>query len=160
MKINKPQTLIASALSILILRILIGFVVDHFSKEFQGNTGIDIFNGLSLFDRFVIVVILAPLFETLIFQFGVIELLSKAPSLARHQGLNLVAITTSSVLFSLSHFQSSFYAFSSFWSGLLYSSSYVFLRNRFDTVIAFVVVAISHSFYNLFVFSVEQLQRN
>jgi hypothetical protein len=142
---------------ILAARILIAAIFEYLLSGAQANTSNVGFIGLNLFDEFMIVVVLAPIFETLIFQFGVIELFGKIPWIKNHQRLDVVAIISSGVIFSFSHFQSSFYIFSSFVSGLLYSGSYIFIKHRFNISIATILIMVCHCLYNLFVFLMEHL---
>ncbi len=101
-------------------------------------------------EEFVLVVILAPLFETLIFQYSIIShIIGKRPNAL------LFACIVSAVFFGLSHFYSPEYIFKTFISGLLFGT--LFLVGYKKNKNAFVVVTITHSIYNLTVFCLRQI---
>ena len=157
MEARKTRTITVYIAILFIARIVIGATAYYLSIVFSINTFNAALNGLGLLEQFVIVVIFAPIFETAIFQFGIIELINKINWLRGFRYLNLVAIIISSLFFSLSHFQSYVYLISSLISGILYASSYVFVRHRFDASVAAIVIAVSHCLYNSFVFATEYL---
>lgn len=101
-------------------------------------------------EEFVLVVILAPLLETLIFQYSIISNI-----IGRRPNTSLFACIVSAVLFGLSHFYSPEYIFKTFISGLLFGT--LFLVGCKKNKNAFVVVAITHSIYNLTVFCLKQI---
>ncbi|PJE47998.1 MAG: hypothetical protein CUR34_00520 [Sediminibacterium sp.] len=96
-------------------------------------------------EEFLFVVILAPLIETLIFQYSIItSLLEKRPK------AYLFACIFSAILFGLSHFYSPVYILKTFFSGLLFATLYLVVSQKKRN--AFIAVVIAHALYNLTVF--------
>jgi membrane protease YdiL (CAAX protease family) len=102
---------------------------------------------------FILVVILGPLVETFIFQFGVIELFAL---INKSRFIKVIALFVSSFLFGLSHSSSLEYIIKGTISGFLFSSCYLLAKERKD-ISPFVLVFIVHASSNLFVFIINEL---
>ncbi|OHC84588.1 MAG: hypothetical protein A2546_07970 [Sphingobacteriia bacterium RIFOXYD2_FULL_35_12] len=104
----------------------------------------------SKLEEFFIVVIFAPILETLIFQYSIISyILGKRPN------AYLFTCIFSAILFGLSHFYSPEYILKTFFSGLLFGTLYLVVQNKNNN--AFIIVAIAHSIYNFIGFCLRQI---
>ena len=90
----------------------------------------------------LILVLLVPFLETMIYQYLIIDyLLKKFPS------NYLFATSVSTLVFAASHFYSAEYIIKTVLSGFLYSSLYIiFIKKNVQPIIH---VALAHSLYNL-----------
>lgn len=104
------------------------------------------FKGGFQYDSFIqailILVLLVPFLETMIYQYLIIDyLLKKFPS------NYLFATSVSTLVFAASHFYSAEYIIKTVLSGFLYSSLYIiFIKKNVQPIIH---VALAHSLYNL-----------
>jgi hypothetical protein len=96
----------------------------------------------SLIQAFLILVILVPFLETLIFQHFVIRWVFK-----KFPDNFLLACLSSTFLFSVSHFYSIDYILKTIFSGFLYSTLYLVFFKTKNLSIAYLILA--HSIYNL-----------
>lgn len=100
------------------------------------------YNDLPLGRDFLLTVVFGPIFETILFQFLVIEA-------AYHFKLKTIyAVLISAGLFGITHHYNLVYILVTFISGLLYAVSYVYIRQRYQVSTAFVFVLGLHSLYN------------
>lgn len=107
----------------------------------------------SLLFIFTLVVILGPLVETLIFQFGIIELFLL---INKSHLVKAIALLVSSVLFGLSHSYSLQYIIHTSIFGFLFSSCYLLAKERKD-IHPFMLTFLAHSSSNLFVFLINEI---
>lgn len=107
----------------------------------------------SLLFIFILVVVLGPLVETLIFQFCIIELFSL---INRSRFIKVIALIVSSLLFGLSHSSSLEYIIKGIISGFLFSSCYLQAKERKD-ISPFFLVFMVHASSNLFVFMINEI---
>lgn len=99
-------------------------------------------------EEFLIAVILAPLLETLVFQYAIISfILKKMPKAL------LFSCFISAVFFGLSHSYSIEYVLKTFFSGLLFGSLYITVLTK--KAHAIIIVSIAHSIFNLIGFFVK-----
>lgn len=100
------------------------------------------FSEMSIGRQIVISVFFGPIFETILFQFLVIEA-------AYHFKLKTIfAVLISAGLFGISHYYNLVYILVAFITGILYAVSYVYIRQRYQVSTAFVFVLGLHSLYN------------
>ena len=99
----------------------------------------------SIYEAFVVVVVLAPLFETLIFQF----LFFYGGEKLRIN--NATIIVLSSILFAVSHHISFAYIALTLLSGLFYNIVYLYVKERYKVSTAFLFVVGIHAIYNFVV---------
>jgi len=111
--------------------------------------------GFDTANKFVIAVLFAPLIETLIFQFLVIELVLFLLKRAKHSYGEFFSILVSSFLFSMTHSYSNYYILYAFISGFIYAYFYLFARKR-NGMNGYLTVAFVHSFSNFtgFIFEI------
>lgn len=93
----------------------------------------------------VIAVIAAPLFETLIFQSLIIEIICKI--IKRPRRNIYIAIIASALAFALNHTYSVYYVIFTFFVGIIYSLAYYLGRYRKESAI--ILVFLLHSLDNL-----------
>jgi hypothetical protein len=144
--INKVETFSKySIVKLIFLTVAIEFSVSIIFSLwlFPNHTAGPIFDSKK--EAFIIAVFLAPLIETLIFQYSIISsFLEKRPKAF------LFACIFSALLFGLSHFYSSVYILKTFISGLLFGTLYLVVSQKKQN--AFIAVVIAHALYNLIVF--------
>ena len=99
-------------------------------------------------------VIIAPLFETFLYQFSVIKILRFL--IQNTVWCFLIAIPFSALLFAWDHPYSRYYQIGSFFIGLLYASVFYISQYRRELP-AFLIVAIIHSSWNLFTFIMDEI---
>lgn len=110
----------------------------------------------SLFHKFNIQVFLAPIIETLIFQFLIIEFfyfLFKKYS---------ICLIISSLFFGIMHYTNNHnitYTLAAIFAGLIFATIYIISKNRKD-LNAFLVVILVHSSTNLFSFLINNIISN
>lgn len=131
--------------SYLIVAILNGYFFNwindtYFNYSNETENGLKTFSGLG---RFGIVVILAPILETLIFQFTPNEILEKLKVRSY-----FLKITIPSLLFSLVHFYHPIYIVMTFIAGILLNKYYIDTKN--ETRLFFILTVLLHSTYNLY----------
>ena len=104
---------------------------------------------LSNYDRIMMVIFLAPIFETLFFQFGLIEIMY---SLVKRKFIykGIVAILLSSVAFSLTHSENAYNMIHGFFSGLVLATVYMLARKNDKK--PFLSTLLIHFLFNLTVF--------
>ena len=144
--------IIRYTVTILSIRIIIGLAFTFLSSHFSFPASNNLFEGLSLAEQVLIIGFITPLFETVIFQFAIIELVTKLKNIPN---VHLLAISISSITFSASHFQSYFYMASSLASGLIYAIAYVNIRKIHGQTTTIVSILAVHSLYNLIAFAIN-----
>lgn len=122
------------------LGILIAFA-NEYAINFTASKGND--SVISEYDKWVYGVIIGPIFETLVFNSFLNEVLIKIiPK-------KIVVIIISSLAFSLMHDYSYIYMISTFLAGLILNTFYFHLRNEYGIWIAFLVTLMLHVNHNL-----------
>lgn len=101
--------------------------------------------GMSAINEFLLAVILAPIIETLIFQYAIIETV-------RQKTRPIYACLLSATAFALLHSYSIFYFLYALVSGLLFAYLYYLEKSEWKS---FVIVLSAHCLYNLLTFMVK-----
>ena len=114
----------------------------------KDTLNIDYFKDKSLIHIFLVSVIIGPLIETLIFQFGIIEIFL---FFKKNKIFELIAIVLSSILFGLTHNYNLYYLVFGIIVGFIFAIIYVVAKKRND-MNAFTIVFITHIFTNLIAF--------
>lgn len=136
----------------LFFKILVSFLFHALVRSANiigaGNTGLD---DLTTLETIIAIVIIAPLLETFIFQFGVQEVVIRA---FKNSVFKLwISVFISSLAFALTHYYSLFYILMTLVSGLIYSVFYIIIRDRTKKIGAsFFLTSLLHIGYNLFEF--------
>ena len=104
----------------------------------------------SLTEEFILAVLFAPIFETLIFQALILK-----KSLKYFNNNKLVAIILSASLFGLSHYYSIPYVIKATLAGVLYGLLYFVLLNKNKQPIIYIIIV--HAMYNLIGFKLNNL---
>jgi hypothetical protein len=102
----------------------------------------------SLKEQIVLLVILAPILETLIFQYAIIEMIKSK------RGSDGLAVVVSALAFGLTHVYSVQYFTATFFSGLLFALIYLAFQMKNKMPVLFVTIL--HAAYNLFVVVMRQ----
>lgn len=132
-----------------LINLLICFIASFLSNYFTGKSLNEGVNGfLNTQEEFVLVVIIAPLFETLIFQYLIIDFFSKKMQLK-------FACFISALTFALQHTYNLFYFVFALFMGIILAFLYVIGHKKNK---GFVLVLITHFLYNLIVFAIKNIQ--
>ncbi|MCA0959654.1 CPBP family intramembrane metalloprotease [Muricauda ruestringensis] len=107
-------------------------------------------NDISLFEVFILSIVLGPLFETFIFHFVLILLLKKAKL------TNPAIIFISAIIFALFHSYNLIYILAVIIPGLIYAWYFIELEKR-NRIVAFCFVFLLHASSNLYAFMVDDL---
>lgn len=129
-----------------------GILLHYITGESLGNqNGNDI--GID-FNSFVLVVFVAPIFETLLWQWLIINqvYISYNGKYKRQLGILL-----SSILFGLTHFYSFYYFLFATVAGVFLATSFCYFREKTNWVSACIYVFIIHLISNLLVFIMKFL---
>ena len=126
--VNISGLILVSLCLKIFLSYLFHFIANNLSIKNIGS------NDFSILETIVAVIIIAPLIETLIFQFGIQELIFKLIKISDDKLLFSISITISSLLFSITHYGSLFQILIAFTSGLIYATLYTLLTKvKFQT---------------------------
>lgn len=144
----------------IIICVLTVILISHFISRLILSSSLDkgtltspLFENESLIYIFTVVVILAPLLETFIFQFCIIEILLR---LNRKKINKFIIIITSSLMFGLSHSFNVQYFIFGVILGILLSSCYLLAKIRKD-INPFMLTLLVHASYNGFVFFINEI---
>ena len=118
---------------------LIGFLVTLYDPK---ALDIPFLEGLSLAEIFTITVIIAPLIETFIFQYLIIEFLFRFKKIK----LNII-ILVSALAFGLAHNYNFFYVLVICISGFIYASYYLYLKIK-NIKFPFLYISSLHALWN------------
>lgn len=130
----------------LIAAIINGYIFNYINEIFYHYTSND--NGLSEFNKFtkfLIIIFIAPLVETWVF--------NQLPNLALKKiniSSEFILIVLPSILFSLFHLYHPIYAIMAFVGGLIINFYYIHCQRK--KMVAFLMVALLHASYNLYGF--------
>lgn len=103
--------------------------------------------GYSKFSLFILAVVIAPIVETFLFQFVVIEILRKWIS------SSIIIVLLSSGLFAISHLSSYAYGLSNFFTGAILAYTYLLaIKRKFSPFLCTTAV---HSLRNVIVFVIS-----
>jgi hypothetical protein len=109
----------------------------------------------NLKQEFLLVVIFAPLVETLIFQYFLVNLSISLTMLLFKREYIILAIMMPAMAFGLAHTYNYIYMASTFVTGLLFNTFYMVVKYRKQD--AYSCTTIVHGLYNLFIFGLKNL---
>ena len=147
---SRTKIIIRSYLFIIAIWIIYGILQLHYPALDQ--TDISLTNSVwykNTLTRFVIIVIIGPLIETLIYHYSIYHLIKNTPLT---EARSKTIIIVSSLLFALSHFYNVSFILYAFLIGILFMLVYI---NRIKKGDAFVIVYIIHAIFNLTLFTVN-----
>ena len=123
---------------LLINALLFDFLINKFglASGFENET---LFSSLN--EKYLMVLLFAPLFETVVFNLLMNEFWNKFFNI-------ITTIVLSSVLFAIFHFYSLYYMFFAFVGGLVFNSFYFHFRKNFNIYIAFLLTWLLHFNHN------------
>lgn len=131
----------------LIFHIAVSYIATIYNPEI-----LDVFDkSMSLTEIFILSVIIAPLLETFLFQYLIIEILS----FFKRIKVNIIIII-SSLAFSLIHYYNFIYILVTLLSGMIYASYYLYLKEEKQKS-PFLYVFALHSLYNFSVFILDDI---
>ena len=141
-KMNVIKLFFYTSFFVIFLNIIISMIFDKITTfyhlEFKSNS----IPFQSKTEEFILVVFIAPILETLIFQY--------LPYFYLNKYRYIYTILISSILFVLAHAYSIIYIIYGFTVGLLFISAYYYSIKK--NLSPFLLVAFSHFIYNLFAF--------
>ena len=140
-KTNRSKLFLVFFLLIFIYDVLSSIVVNAFFPSTFAHISDEI-NSYELFVQFFLLMLIAPLFETLIFQVIIIEGLHKFKFIP-----SAIIVLISAVFFAVAHHYNIIYMLAVFPVGFIFSYYYFILRE--DKYIAFLSVCALHSGTNL-----------
>ncbi len=150
---NRNFILLFMIFSSLLVTFLLCGIVSFIAGD--GVFYIDYLDDLSTTSVFTITVLFAPLFETFLYQFLIIEVL-----LFIRKWLHIpffVPIAVSAIVFGLTHDYNVYYIFSASLIGILYALFYLIAKYNVS-MNAFISVTIVHASTNLVGFIIDQIQ--
>lgn len=149
-KLNFAPLCLVFTLLVLCFSVLVSILFTLLEIDVMVNTQFDELSPLALFFG---AVFLAPVFETFIFQFALIEFGLKGLERLKKSKIHwFVPGLLSAVLFGLAHQYNWNYVFITFFMGLLLAVIYYYTRKRFGVSMAFVMCAVVHGLNNLVAF--------
>lgn len=124
-RISLNKFIVLSITTCLLISLMISLILSYVNIDYLE---IDYLKNKGLSYIFIATVLIAPVLETLIFQYGIIELSLRL----KNKNKILYAILASAILFSLSHYYNIFYILSSFILGLAFATFYIIAKIRKD----------------------------
>jgi hypothetical protein len=118
----------------------LAFTNDYLVNSTTENDGIEVFRSLS--EKIRLVLFIAPIFETLVFNLLFNELIFKISENKR------ITIVISSIFFGLIHFYSIVYVFFTFLAGILFNNYYFKIRDKKGYLLASFLVFLLHFNHN------------
>lgn len=134
------KVLVGMVVAAILYHVTAAIILEELLNVELKNTGLEV---LPLPDKFTLAVIAAPIFETLIFQFLIIEVICYFLPERK-----LLALIVSSLLFAFSHAYSNAYILFALVPGLVLGMLYLTFRNRDNSPI--MVVCLAHALINLY----------
>lgn len=114
-------------------------------------TIVEVFESYSLTEIFILSILLAPLFETFLCQFLIIEILLLYKKIRIE-----IIVLISTLVFSLGHYYNFIYILLIVFPGFLYAYYYIYLKKS-KTINPFFGVYILHLFSNLLAFILDDI---
>jgi|LakMenE18May11ns_1017448.scaffolds.fasta_scaffold9717405_3 hypothetical protein len=141
---KKPliKTFFITSFIVILLNIIISFIFDKITTIFDLEFKSDSLTFESKKEEFILVVIIAPILETLLFQYIPYFYLKKYNA--------IYTILISSILFGLSHAYSIIYIIYGLTVGMLFISAFFYSIKKY--LHPFWLVVFCHFIYNLFAF--------
>ena len=154
--LEKPYYLLIALIFVLLLNVLFFYVLDLL-KVPENELGFQKFKKLSNIELFLLTVLVAPVIETLAFQYlpiQITEWLAKKASLFNVKIVTLLSISISTGLFSAAHYEHSFYyALATIPGGILLAYTYINFQKRDRTGLSTTILF--HALYNLATFLIN-----
>lgn len=154
--LEKPYYLLVALIFVLLLNVLFFYVLDLL-KVSENELGFQKFKKLSNIELFLLTVLVAPVIETLAFQYLPIQItkwLAKKASLFNVKTVTLLSISISTGLFSAAHYEHSFYyALATIPGGILLAYTYINFQKRDRTGLSTTILF--HALYNLATFLIN-----
>ena len=151
MKLNRFIFVLIAIVGNLILSVLLSLIAGFLSEE---ALDISFFKDQSLIVIFLISVVFAPIFETLVFQYVIIEGVYFLMKMNKKSFL--IGIVLSSILFGLSHFYNWIYVFLATIQGISFALVYNVAKKRKD-MSPFIITWVTHIFLNVFAFLMNDI---
>lgn len=142
---NKSYSILINFFSYLVLAILNGYFFAWINESYfnYSNVHENGLSSLSITGKFFMIVVLAPIIETVIFQYIPNEIL---------EGSNLesyfLKIIIPSLLFSLAHIYHPIYMLMTFIAGIMLNKFYIDTKRQ--TRLFFILTILLHAMYNLY----------
>lgn len=131
-----------------IYTLIVSYIINYFNPTLTEIGG---WYEKTLLYRFIVSVLVAPLLETFIIQFFIIEVLKEL------KVNNKYIIIIAAILFALPHTHNLAYILAMLFPGVILAYYYILEREYNGRLIAFVSVFLLHAFANLFAFILDDL---
>ncbi|WP_276358920.1 CPBP family intramembrane glutamic endopeptidase [Daejeonella sp. H1SJ63] len=109
----------------------------------------------SVLEEFIVVVVVAPVFETVVFQYFMITLMLFLAQRFFKRDLAAFAIILPAICFGFSHTYNNLYVLNTFLAALMINYFYILVKSRNQN--AFILTVILHALYNFSVFGLKQM---
>ena len=136
------------SLTLVILNISFNYLILKFSESKVTY----IHNFDSIYSEFIMVVFIAPIIETIIFQYLIINQVYISYNGKNHK---IIAIIISSITFGLIHLYNLYYFIVGTIIGVLLASSFYYFKEKTNNFNAIFYVFLIHSLSNLYVFLIK-----
>lgn len=143
-RISLNKFIVLSITTCLLISLMISLILSYVNIDYLE---IDYLKNKGLSYIFIATVLIAPVLETLIFQYGIIEVSLRL----KNKNKILYAILASAIVFSLSHYYNIFYILSSFILGFAFATFYIIAKIRKDINPFYLLFSI-HCLINLVAF--------
>lgn len=154
--LEKPYYLMAALIFVLLFNALFLYTL-HVFKVPEDELGFEKFKKLSNVELFFLTIVVAPVIETLAFQYlpiQITEWLAKKASIFNIKTVAILSISISTGLFSAAHYEHSFYyALATIPGGILLAYTYINFQKRDRTGLSTTILF--HALYNLATFLVN-----
>jgi membrane protease YdiL (CAAX protease family) len=155
--LEKPYYLLIALIFVLSFNALFLYTLLHVFKVPENELGFEKFKKLSNLELFFLTVVVAPVIETLAFQYlpiQITEWLAKKASIFNVKTITILAISISTILFSAAHYEHSFYyALATIPGGILLAYTYINFRKRNQTGLSTTILF--HALCNLSTFLIN-----
>lgn len=137
MVFKKIKPFLLAQLALFLLAIAFDFLIVKYNLD-SGFDSADIFSSKT--QKIILVIVFAPLIETLIFNLLVNEFLMKFLDYK-------LIIFFSSMLFAIIHFYSLYYALYAFFGGIIFN--FIYFKYRYSALTSYLIVTLLHLNHNL-----------
>lgn len=150
-RVNTPQLILLTVLLNLIFSILTSYFTQLFGQRVTSN--FPLFESVE--QELFVVLIFAPLVETLIFQYFLVNLIISLTRFLIKRESPVLSILIPAIGFGLAHNYNYIYMACTFVAGLFFNTFYVIIKYRKQD--AYTCTAIVHGLYNLLIFALKHI---
>lgn len=142
-------------LCVLALNLIVAFIFAAIHNDFSYIIHANFLPFDSFYEELLIVLLIAPLAETVLYQYAIIDITLFLSKLMFKKELIVLSIILSAICYSLSYLYDYVYMIQMVIVGLLYSFFYTVIKQR--NMNAFLYSLLVHVLYNLLVFGLKHI---